>query len=120
MFKSCIPAEIPTYLNKQKMDTLHQASVEVNDYSLTHKTAFRRTCAQPLDQSENMPGEEGVSSIIHDSSLSTSRDLISNTNASSSCLPAGLTCFYCKKRGHIMSECHTLEKTIRWLLLMLS
>ena len=33
-----------------------------------------------------------------------------NTNANSPHLPAGLTCFYCKKHGHIMAACHALEK----------
>ena len=35
---------------------------------------------------------------------------MSNTNANISCIPAGPTCFCCKKMGHIMSECYALEK----------
>ena len=72
------------------MGTLHQAAVRVDDYSLTHKMAFRRTCPQPLDQSENVP-EEGVSSNVHDSSPSAAMDQTSNTDANSSHLPAGPT-----------------------------
>ena len=43
-FTSCIPVEIQTDLDKQKVDTLHQAVVRADDHSLTHKTAFGRTC----------------------------------------------------------------------------
>ena len=109
-FKSCIPAYIQTYLDKQKVENLHQTAVRADDYSLTHKPVFRRTCPQPLDQSENIPGEKDVSSNLHDSSPPASVDLMSNTNANSSRLPAGPICFYCKERGHIMSECFALEK----------
>ena len=37
---TCISAEIQTYLDEQKVDTLHQAEVRVDDYSLTHETGF--------------------------------------------------------------------------------
>ena len=108
--KSHIPEEIQMYLDEQRVDTLYQAAVRAYDYSFMHKTAFGRTCPQSLDQSQNMPGEEGVPSNVHGSSPSASRNLMSSTNANNSHLSAGLTCFYCNKRGHIMSECHTLEK----------
>ena len=70
-----------------------QAAVRVDFYSLAHKTAFGRTFLQLLNQFENMPGEEGFSSNVHDSSPSAARDLMSNTNVNSSCLPTGPTCF---------------------------
>ena len=77
-FTSCISAEIQTYLDEQKVDTLHQTVVTADDYSHTHKTAFGRTCLQPLDQSEKMPGEKGVSSNVHDPGPLASVDLMTN------------------------------------------
>ena len=35
-FKSRIPADIKIYLNELKADTLHQAAVRMDGYSLTH------------------------------------------------------------------------------------
>ena len=45
-----------------------------------------------------MLGEDGVSSNVHNSSLSASRDLTSKTNVNSSCLPAGPHAFTVRKR----------------------
>ena len=109
-FKSCIPAEIQTYLDEQRVDTLHQAAVRADDYSLTHKVAFRKAHPQPFDHTEKRPGEGSAPSNAYGSGQSTPGDRMGSANANSPWLPAGPTCFYCKKRGHIMSECRALEK----------
>ena len=108
-FKSCIPLEIQTYLDEQKVDTLHQAAVRADDYSLMHKTAFGKNNPRALDRPEQRPVKGNTSTGVGSSNFAP-RDRTSNTNANSSRMPAGPTCFYCKKRGHIMSECWALEK----------
>ena len=45
-FKSCLPLEIQAYLDEQKVDTLHQATVRADDYSLMHKMAFGKNHPQ--------------------------------------------------------------------------
>ena len=42
-FKNCLPSEVKTYIEEQKIATLHQAAVQFDDYSLTHKTLFGKT-----------------------------------------------------------------------------
>ena len=39
-FKACMPTSIKTYIDEQKVTTLHQAAVLADDYSLTHRNAF--------------------------------------------------------------------------------
>ena len=91
------------------MDTLHQAAVRADNYSLTHKMAFGKNNPQALDHPEKRPVEGNTSTGVGSSNFAP-RDRTSNTNANSSRMPAGPTCFYCKKRGHIMLECQALEK----------
>ena len=119
-FKSCLPAEIKTYLDEQKVDTLHQAAVRADDYSLTHKTAFGKTHLRALDHSEELPEGGNPPANTHGSSYPSHRDRMGNTSANSSRLSAGPTCFYCKKRGHIMSECRALEKKNKMALVVSS
>ena len=59
-FKTCLPAEIKTYLDEQKVDTLHQAAIRADDYSLTHKTAFEGAHPRSSDHFEKLPGEGSV------------------------------------------------------------
>ena len=59
-----------------------------------------------------MSGEEGVSSNVHDSSPSASGDLMSNTNANSSRLPAGPTCFTVRRGPHHVRVPCSWEKQV--------
>ena len=108
-FKSCLPVEIQTYLDKQKVDTLHQAAVWANDYSLMHKVVFGTNHPRPFDHTDKRPGG-CVPSNAHGSGQSTPRGGMGGANVNSPQLLAGPTCFHCKKRGHIMSEWGALER----------
>ena len=41
-FKGCLPPEVKTHLDKQKVDTLQRAATLADDYSLTHHKVFSR------------------------------------------------------------------------------
>jgi len=100
------------YLDEQKADSLHQAAVLADDYSLTHKTTFPSKPEQPgarSSVSDNKNSEMGRRSppITRSRNQGQGR----GSHFDSSCgLAGGPVCFYCKKHGHIMAECRTLEK----------
>jgi len=39
-FKNCLPTELKTYIDEQKVDSLQEAAVLADDYALTHKPVF--------------------------------------------------------------------------------
>ena len=43
-FKSCLPSNIKTYIDEQKANSLQQAAVLADDYSLTHHGSFTMSC----------------------------------------------------------------------------
>ena len=45
-FKNCVPGNSWTYIDERKADTLNQAAVLADDYTLTHKTSFSRSSSQ--------------------------------------------------------------------------
>ncbi|XP_065894244.1 uncharacterized protein [Dysidea avara] len=107
-FKNCLPTELKTYIDEQKGENLHQAAVLADDYTLTHKPVFRH-------QSRDLPphaGNRGYSS----NPLSGGGGSQASGRASdppvrrSQRFTTGPTCYYCKKKGHVMSECRALER----------
>ena len=103
-FKSCVPSEIRTYLDEQKMESLHEVAMHADDYSLTHAVSFGKSqCSSPADTKLEVTkgGPPG-----HSNSSGESQ----SGNTSSNRLPAGPTCFYCRKKGHVMSECRALQR----------
>ena len=98
-FKNCLSSEIKTYLDEQNMDSLHQAAVCADDYALTYQS-FGKT---PLR------GKDPVDSD-NTSNCSSNPASAGKANSHAGSLPTGPTCYYCRRKGHVMSECHVLQK----------
>jgi len=95
-FKNCLPSEIKTHLDEQKIDSLYQAAVHADDYPLTHKSFGKA----PLRSNDLVDSGSN-------SSRSSNLASADKTNSHNGSLPAGPTCYYCwQKGGHVMSECH--------------
>ena len=109
-FKSCLPPHLKTYLDERKVDKLNDAAVLADDYSLTHKNTF----SKPDVAITSNPG--GKQSVVpsqthrqgprfrNGNQEKTHNDGVRHTRSN---IPV---CLYCKKRGHIISECWKLEK----------
>ena len=107
-FKNCLPSEVKTYIEEQKTATLRQAAVQSDNYSLTHKTSFGRTSYHSGDKVREQDEANTNLGLPSFSSPNPDRRLTR--------LPSSPTCFYCKKRGHVMAECRALEKKNQRLL----
>ena len=108
-FKDCLPTDIKTYLDEQKVDNLHQAATRADDYALTHRGSFSRPHTRSLEATNKPPGE-----MKHDQGSGVNpRDKNGSHQTGNSRVPPGPTCYYCKRKGHVKTECPALAKKTR-------
>ena len=103
-----LPSEVRTYIDERKAETLNQAAVLVDDYTLTHKTAFRQSSSQV------QPTSSTDMSNSHPHQMNSCKgyqryNSFSSGNGRAGTFPQGPKCHYCKKRGHVMAECWLLR-----------
>ena len=105
-FKSCLPSNIKTYIDEQKVDSLQRAAVLADDYSLTHHGSFATSGGS---QNKSTPNDANHRKFHNDDFQATGKgeDFQRGLRRST---PGGPICNYCKRRGHVISECRTLEK----------
>ena len=116
-FKRCVHGDIRTFIGEQKANTLETAARLADDYSLTHKTSFvskpsqsfvyRNSAGKFNNQSQSRYGQGVQRQNV--SGPQVSKDSKSQFS------PAGkqfgsLVCYYCKKEGHLMSDCFKLKR----------
>jgi len=111
-FKNCLSNEVKTYLDEHEAETLQQAAVLADEYTLTHQRVFSPKLevadpkSHPPPPSRNSNGlGQGQGSRYY----LRNQDQGDSTNKGNR-LCSGPTCHYCKRKGHIMSECQALEK----------
>ena len=107
-FKRCVPRDVKTFIDDQKADSLEQA-----DYSLTHKVSFvDKQAARPFTFKSNF--NQSSKQKFDSNSNSTKQNSRSLSNSGnkgfSSNVDKTLTCNYCKKPGHLISECFKLKR----------
>ena len=105
-FKKCLQSDVKMYLDEQKTDSLHQAAVLADDYSLTHKMTFPSKSDQP-GVCSNVPDCKNSDTDSHSPPTTRSRY---HGQGNSRMLAGGLVYYYCKKYGHTMAECRALER----------
>ena len=98
-FKSCVPVNIKTYLEEQKVVELHRAATLADDYKLTHLT---------LSSVSVPPRAKGSFNSAHSDNQSREQEQLGQKRGM--VLRSGPTCAYCKRKGHLISECWALEK----------
>ena len=104
--------EIKTYLSEQKVDTLDNAVWLADDYSLTHKVTF---VSKPHSQEYSSDKKlfQSYGNTIKSQSGTQSTSLAGNQASNSSADQKTLYdvfCNFCKKNGHIRSDCQALQK----------
>ena len=97
-FKDCMPERTVINLNEQKVTTLQQAAVLADELSLTHKNIFVGPEAYSRG---DFPSPRGSASRVDDRRAFQTRPLPSKVAE---------VCRYCKKPGHVMSQCFLLRR----------
>ena len=108
-FKRCIQCDVKTFLDEKQVETLEEAARLADDYYLTHKISFiakpKPTSSHPQNKflsgnSSGMPSQSDTPKP-NSTSETTSQYPLSRS-----------TCNYCKKPGHLVSECLELERKL--------
>ena len=108
-FKRCIQSDVKTFLDEKQVETLEEAARLADDYYLTHKVSFiakpKPTSSHPQNKfmsgnSSGMPSQSNTSKP-------------NSTSETKSQYPLSRpTCNYCKKFGHLVSECLKLKRKL--------
>ena len=102
-FKKCLQGDVKMYLDEQKADSLHQAAVLADDYSLTHQSSFLRHEQQVpslnVSEGSNMRAEhkQFLPPATRGKNNGQGRGRPDNTQKA----VGGPVCYYCKRRGHM-------------------
>ena len=107
-FKSCVPVKVKTYLEEQKVDELQRAATLADDYKLTHQSMGSNVETKSIATSKSR-GTVSVPPQVVDKVSTQSRDQ-DQSGRNRMTLRSGPVCAYCKRRGHLLSECWALEK----------
>ena len=116
-FKNCVHPAIKNYIAEQKASTLSKAAEMADEYFLSHKHLLQKGSPQQAFQKtfhSNKNRFEGSSSSnkTTDSKPTDTKSTFhkSSWNSSQDHRP---TCFYCRKKGHVISECITRQRDKR-------
>lgn len=108
-FKRCVRDDVKSFLDEKEASTLHQAARLADEYALTHKKFT-------FNQNNRSQTQNSTKSQTQNSSNDT-KGKFSGGNKSSSGGDnsdrkerSGPTCPYCKKYGHVLSECLALKR----------
>ena len=129
-FKRCVPSSVRTFIDEQKAETLENAARLADDYSLTHKDSFvgkphqsfspTRSSHQDSSSSSLPPpgftgnsGKEGSRKDKFDNGSGASlrsKPPINSKPPLSKRPFNSIVCNYCKKEGHVLSDCLKLKR----------
>ena len=110
-FKRCINSDIKSFLDEKQVETLEAAARLADDYALTHKVSFinksnpSRRSFFPHSGSKHSPSNPPGS---HSQTI-TPKPKPSGENKDQNPLSQPI-CNYCKRTGHIISECLHLKR----------
>ena len=110
-FKRCINSDIKSFLDEKQVETLEAAARLADDYALTHKVSFinksnpSRRPFFPQSGSKHSPSNPSGNY----SQTFTPKPKSSGENKDQNPLSQPV-CNYCKRTGHIISECLHLKR----------
>ena len=110
-FKRCINSDIKSFLDEKQVETLEAAARLADDYALTHKVSFinksnsSRRPFFPHSGSKHSPSNPPGS---HSQTI-TPKPKPSGENKNQNPLSQPI-CNYCKRTGHVISECLHLKR----------
>ena len=113
-FKNCVHPAIKNYITEQKASTLSKAAEMADEYFLSHKHLLQKGSPQQSFQrtfhsKKNRFEGSSSSNKTTDSKPTDIKSTFQKTqwNSSQDHRP---TCFYCRKKGHVISECITRQR----------
>ena len=96
-----VPQEVKIYLLEKEVTTLQRAACLAENYSLIHKSKTNDKPVQPISHVSKKSSDTSVEKNESESQSSVKKSS-QHTNSSGS---SKIVCYFCKKRGHIASNC---------------
>ncbi|XP_033761567.1 uncharacterized protein LOC117343335 [Pecten maximus] len=109
-FKKCVHNDVKSHLDEHKVDTLNQAAIMADDYSLTHKLSAKVNYNTPVSSQASHVTASSINKSTKSGQVDKSVNQTNNVHQSTESPVRIVTCAYCKKKGHIMSDCWSLKK----------
>ena len=109
-FKSCVPDDVKIHLEEQQVKELHQAARLADDYVLTHKKNFAKGSFDPSRRRVRNSPPRSYKSV--DTEKPDGENSGTSAKRDSSNKPT-VTCSFCKKSGHIKSNCYAYMKKLK-------
>ena len=110
-FKRCINSDIKSFLDEKQVETLEAAARLADDYALTHKVSFinkSNPSRRPFFPQSGFKHGPSNPSGSHSQTF-TPKPKSSGENKDQNPLSQPI-CNYCKRTGHIISECLHLKR----------
>ena len=110
-FKRCINSDIKSFLDEKQVETLEAAARLADDYALTHKVSFinkSNPSRRPFFQHSGSKHSPSNPPGSHSQTI-TPKPKPSGENKDQNPLSQPI-CNYCKRTGHIISECLHLKR----------
>ena len=108
-FKRCIQSDVKTFLDEKQVETLEEAARLADDYYFTHKVSF---IAKPKPTSSHLQNKFMSDNSSGMPSQSNTPKPNSTSETKSQYPLSRPTCNYCKKPGHLVSECLKLKRKL--------
>ena len=125
-FKRCVRDDVKTYLDEKDVETLQQAATLADDFALTHKNKYLNVKQRGPPRgvsgggSSSQAGESSGPPHFERSSPAPaprfssghgdqSRTNVTTRQSGQGQPRYGPICHYCKRKGHVISECWTLK-----------
>ena len=119
-FKRCIHSDVKAFLNEREVENFERAARLADDYALTHKASFvnkpyprkpyNPQSKQITPQSKPYSPQSGSkANPSYPTDNSSPKPKFSSENKGQNPLSQPI-CNYCKKTGHIISECLALKR----------
>ena len=110
-FKRCLNSDIKSFLDEKQVEILEAAARLAGDYALTHKVSFINKSI-PLEDHFSHNQDPNIVLVIHLAIIA--KHLLLNPKSSGENKDQNPLsqpiCNYCKKTGHIISECLHLKR----------
>lgn len=109
-FKRCVKDDIKSCLDEKDPSTLHEATKLADDYSLTHKSKFGSHDRPYLPKKSGGKLNSAQTTEVNPEVKDRSADVKKKFSDTKKEVSTGPTCHYCKKPGHVLSECLILQR----------
>ncbi|XP_078334126.1 uncharacterized protein LOC144625791 [Crassostrea virginica] len=109
-FKQCVHYDLKTHLDDKNIDTLQNAAIASDNYSLNHKKSFKGPNIAHFQGRDCGTKNQSTIGTERQNNTKSHTDPALSNPTKDSFQKKSISCGYCKKSGHVISECLKLQR----------